>query len=145
MIINQPLHASTGSVELKLKNTSNQRIYNASITVNLPIGVAFTDSLPVYLQPDAPIIRPTLVTAQKVTWENIADLLPSETVTVHAQFAFASEPTLYINDELILKAKGSAAFDPISSDQIIEEAEVSLIVLGAVVSTNTDDYKREAL
>ncbi len=144
-VTKNPLLGNSGNVELTLTNTSSVRIYHVGFNLDLPEEVTFNSSLPIINNSEANIFNPTQSNSNEVKWENITDLLPNESVKIHFALNFEGEPTYYINDHVIFIASANASYSPIFVGQMVEEKTFRTVIRGAEVSTNTDDYIKEAL
>ncbi len=151
-VTKEPLLGDSGNIELELKNTSSERIYNVGFNLELPEGVTFSNSLPIVNNSDANIFNPTSSNSSSIKWENIADLLPNESVKVHFALNFEGlsagrheEPTYYVNDQIIFNASGNASYSPIFVGQVVEEKTFRATIRGVQVNTNTENYTKEVL
>ncbi|MCA9386834.1 peptidoglycan DD-metalloendopeptidase family protein [Candidatus Dojkabacteria bacterium] len=137
--IEEPLLGATGTILIKVKNTTDIRIYNLEIDLNLPNGVSFDAAI----EPkENELVKPTKKTNELVSWENIADLLPNEEFVVSARLKFAGESQFSIDDNVEFNISAKASHSPIFVEDIFEDILVNTKIAGLRIET---DVKRSVL
>ncbi len=133
------------SVEVTIKNESQIRLYNTTVTLDLPSGVEFLESLNP-LNSDRDKIEPTLISNisseeynKTVIWDKVSDLLPGESTVLHFKLKLDGEPSFYIGDIIKLKANVKLFNSPVSIVPIVEtDEDIKAEILGFRVKTENE-------